>query len=53
MNIPVFDPVFNSAPAQTNKAAASDRGRFLFDGWSYEPLDAKREEPRATNEQHR
>jgi hypothetical protein len=53
MDIPVFDPIFNSAPPQATKAATPDRGRFLFDGWSYEPLDAKREEPMITSERPR
>jgi len=37
-NDPVFDPIFNTAPQPQQGAVVPERARFLFDGWSYEPL---------------
>lgn len=44
-NDPVFDPIFNSAPLHHNGGATPDQGRFLIDGWSYQPIAAERDEP--------
>lgn len=40
-----FDPFFNTAPLRKNDNVVPERRRFLFDGWSYEPLAADRQEP--------
>lgn len=41
----VFDPIFNNALVEQGKGATPDRGSFLFDGWSYEPIASERDEP--------
>lgn len=46
-NDPVFDPIFNTAPQPLQQGStAPDRSRFLFDGWSYQPLVTEITEPR-------
>lgn len=47
-NDPVFDPIFNTAPQPQQGAVVPERARFLFDGWSYEPLVTEPTEARAT-----
>ena len=44
-NDPVFDPIFNTAPQPQQGSVAPERSRFLFDGWSYQPLVTEITEP--------
>jgi hypothetical protein len=47
-NDPVFDPIFNTAPQPQQGSVLPERARFLFDGWSYQPLVTEPVEARAT-----
>ena len=38
-----FDPIFTREPTAEGDAAASPRG-LLFDGWSYRPVPAPRDD---------
>lgn len=41
---PTFGSFLGAAPLRKNDDAALERVRFLFAGWSYEPLTAKYDE---------